>query len=103
MSATISKTKWATLRRRSVAWIYPLIDLVGKSMTIQYYCNFADPVQFRRKLPNVHSDILCKNWRTERGGEMVFYENLSILLYRYFVDEVHLSYRKPNLRVYDLL
>src|SRR5216683_4491066 len=79
-------------RRRSVTWVDSLIDLVRKSVAVEDNGDLLHSVKLGGKGPNVHSYVFCENWRTERRGKMILYENLAIILDAYLVNQMHLSY-----------
>ena len=54
-------------------------------------------------LSNVHPDVLGEDGRAERGCEVVFDEQFTIIFDTDLVDQMHLSYGKANLGIDHLL
>src|SRR5713101_6411248 len=78
--------------RRSVTGVDSLIDLVCQSVAVEDNGDLPHSVQLGGKGPYVHSYVFRENRRTERCGKMILYENLSIILDAYLVNQMHLSY-----------
>lgn len=72
-------------------------------MAVEKHGYFLDPLKLRCQLAYVHSNVLSKNWWAKRGGKVILDEELSAVLDCYVIDEVHLSYWKPNFWIYNLL
>ena len=66
-------------------------------------CDLLDSFKLGCQHPYVHSDVFCKDRRTERSGQMILDEDLPVVLNVYLVHEMHLCDRKPDLWVDNLL
>src|SRR5437867_11715248 len=71
---------------RSVAGVDSLIDLVSEGVSVENNRDLLDTLKFRRKVPNVHSNVFRKDGWTERRSQMIFDQNLPVLLDVYLVN-----------------
>jgi len=55
-------------------------------MSVENNRDLLDTLELGRKGPYVHSDVFRKDGRTERCSQMIFDENLAVLLDVYLVN-----------------
>ena len=85
----------------SVIGVNSLVNLIGQGMAVEKNGYFLHASKLRCQLAYVHSDVFCKNWWAKGSRKMILDEDLPTVLDCYIVDKMHLSYWKPDFRIYD--
>lgn len=71
-------------------------------MAVEKHGYLLHSLELRCELTYVHSNIFGENGRAKRSSKMIIDEQLSAVVDCDIVDQVHLSYWKPNFWIYNL-